>query len=259
MLSTFLFLLSSCVSADDAIRIGVVDAARIQMIIKKQFPEQENWIETANLKIAEFSKAQKLNFVFDRENLKCFSKKHDITDFIFNKDGLSQGEFSAKVTIVGRKDDKCTSGGNSIVLKEAVYFSSTGVATKTSEIAFVNVANLLRDAQVSKNATKKLEEEFRSKDLELVQLTEELKSLKETDSDYKKLSKKLSFEKEQFKKSLNSKRDLYLKNVLEELNKTVAQYASTNQVHLLIQECVFCDPNLEVTSGVVSLADEIVK
>jgi outer membrane protein len=134
-------------------------------------------------------------------------------------------------------------------------------------IGFVNTDRILRDANASKTAQSRLEQEFSKRDKEINDLQASLKTGSERfERDAPTLSesqrqqrqrqladqdRELQRKRREFQEDLGARRNEELQQVLERANRVVKQVAEQEKYDLVLQEAVYINPKHDITDKVI--------
>ena len=134
-------------------------------------------------------------------------------------------------------------------------------------IGFVNTDRILRDANASKTAQSRLEQEFSKRDKEINDLQASLKTGSERfERDAPTLSesqrqqrqrqltdqdRELQRKRREFQEDLGARRNEELQQVLERANRVVKQVAEQEMYDLILQEAVYINPKHDITDKVI--------
>jgi len=134
-------------------------------------------------------------------------------------------------------------------------------------IGFVNTDRILRDANASKTAQTRLEQEFSKREKEINDLQASLKTGSERfERDAPTLSesqrqqrqrqladqdRELQRKRREFQEDLGARRNEELQQVLERANRVVKQVAEQEKYDLILQEAVYINPKHDITDKVI--------
>ena len=134
-------------------------------------------------------------------------------------------------------------------------------------VGFVNTDRILRDANASKTAQTRLEQEFSKREKEINDLQASLKTGSERfDRDAPTLSesqrqqrqrqladqdRELQRKRREFQEDLGARRNEELQQVLERANRVVKQVAEQEKYDLVLQEAVYINPKHDITDKVI--------
>ena len=134
-------------------------------------------------------------------------------------------------------------------------------------IGFVNTDRILRDANASKTAQSRLEQEFSKRDKEINDLQASLKTgserferdaptLSETQRQQRQRQladqdRELQRKRREFQEDLGARRNEELQQVLERANRVVKQVAEQEKYDLILQEAVYINPKHDITDKVI--------
>jgi len=150
-----------------------------------------------------------------------------------------------------------------------LLFASFGQAQaqEAAKIGFVNTERIFREANPSKTATAKIEQEFSRREKELQEMAARLKSMADkldkdgpvlSESDRVKRQRELTdldkdFQRKQreFREDLNQRRNEELATVLERTNKVIKQIAEAEKYDIVFQEAVYISQRIDITDKVL--------
>ncbi len=146
---------------------------------------------------------------------------------------------------------------------------SANVQAQEVKLGFVNIDRIFRDANSSKAAQTKLEQEFSKREKELIDLGNSLKTASEKlEKDAPTLSesqrttrqkqlvdqdREFQRKRREFQEDLGSRKNEELQTVLERANKVVKQVAETEKYDFIFQEAVFVNPKHDITEKVLKI------
>jgi outer membrane protein len=150
-----------------------------------------------------------------------------------------------------------------------LLFASLGhaQAQESAKIGFVNTERIFREAEPSKTATAKIEQEFSRREKELREMASRLKAMSDKldkdgpvlpESDRMKRQRELAdldkdFQRKQreFREDLNQRRNEELATVLERTNKVIKQIAEAEKYDIVFQEAVYVSQRIDITDKVL--------
>lgn len=134
-------------------------------------------------------------------------------------------------------------------------------------IGFVNTDRILREANASKTAQTRLEQEFSRREKEINDLGTALKAASEkferdaptlSESQRQTRQKQLADQdrdlqrkRREFQEDLGARRNEELQQVLERANRVVKQVAEQEKYDLILQEAVYISPKHDITEKVI--------
>ena len=144
---------------------------------------------------------------------------------------------------------------------------SAPVQAQESRIGFVSTDRIFKEANTAKAAQTKLEQEFKKRESELLDLGASLKSMADkfereapTLPEGQRVSRQKQLvdqdrefqrKRREFQEDLNSRKNEELQQVLERANKVVKQVAEAEKYDLILQEAVYVNPKLDITDKVI--------
>ncbi len=139
--------------------------------------------------------------------------------------------------------------------------------TQEFKIGFVKTDRILRDANVAKSATAKLEQEFAKREKDLIDIESSLKTLADKlEKDAPTLSESqrnlrqkqlidqdrdLQRKRREFQEDLAARKNEELQLVLDRANKVIKQVAETEKYDIVLQEVVYVNPKHDITDKVL--------
>jgi outer membrane protein len=151
----------------------------------------------------------------------------------------------------------------------ALWLASAASAALAQEarIAAVDSDRILRESAPAKAAQGKLEQEFSTRDRDLQNMAQKLKSMSDSldkngpslsaadrqqrqtalaqlDSDFQRKQR-------EFREDLNQRRNEELAGVLDRANKVIKQIAEQQHYDLVVQEAVYVSPRINITDQVL--------
>ena len=146
---------------------------------------------------------------------------------------------------------------------------SANAQAQEIKFGFVNIDRIFRDANSSKAAQTKLEQEFSKREKELIELGNSLKTASEKlEKDAPTLSesqratrqkqlvdqdREFQRKRREFQEDLGSRKNEELQTVLERANKVVKQVAETEKYDVILQEAVYVNPKHDITEKVLKI------
>jgi outer membrane protein len=140
-------------------------------------------------------------------------------------------------------------------------------AQEPTKIGFVNTERIFREANPSKAATAKIEQEFSRREKELQEMAGRLKAMADrldkdgpilAESDRVKRQRELAdmdkdFQRRQreFREDLNQRRNEELATVLDRTNKVIKQIAEAEKYDIVFQEAVYISQRIDITDKVL--------
>ncbi|MCX8086421.1 MAG: OmpH family outer membrane protein [Rhodocyclaceae bacterium] len=148
----------------------------------------------------------------------------------------------------------------------------TALAQAEYKIAFVNGQRVVNESPQALRAKKKIEEEFKKRDLELQQMSKKLQSLQENlekngmtmaeserrnkEREFNELSRDFQRKQREFREDLNLRQNEEMAAIFERANKVIKQIAETEKYDLIVQEAVYFSPRIDITDKVIKALGE---
>jgi outer membrane protein len=153
------------------------------------------------------------------------------------------------------------------LLALALGCAALTAAAQDFRIGFVNTDRIFREAEASKAAQAKLEQEFSRREREIEAIATQLKTASEkfereapTLSESQRvvrqrqltdLDRDFQRKRREFQEDLNLRKNEELQQVLERANRVIRQVAETEKYDLIIQEAVYIHPKHDITDKVI--------
>lgn len=154
-----------------------------------------------------------------------------------------------------------------LVLASTSLFVSIASAQDT-RIGAIDVDRVLRESNLSKSISAKLEQDFTKRQKELMSAAEQLRASQEKferdaptlaesqrtlrqsqliqqDREYQKKSR-------EYQEDLNAKKNDGLQQLMERVNRTLKQVAESEKYDLVVQEAAYISPRLDITDKVIN-------
>ncbi|MEO8837767.1 MAG: OmpH family outer membrane protein [Herbaspirillum sp.] len=141
-----------------------------------------------------------------------------------------------------------------------------------TKIGFVSTERIFREANPSKAANAKIDQEFSKRDKELRDAAAHLKALSDkldkdapvlSDSDRAKrqrevadMDKEVQRKQREFREDLNQRKNEELAIVLDRTNKAIKQIAEAEKFDLVLQEAVYISPRIDITDKVLKVLNK---
>lgn len=149
---------------------------------------------------------------------------------------------------------------------------STGVSATELKVGYVNLQRIFRDAPVAQKAQKRLEGEFKERDLDLQKRAAELQKMqanleknsvtmgendrRNKEQEFANLSREFQRRQREFREDFNLRTNEENAAVIERANKAIKQIADSEKYDLILQEAVYWSPRIDITDRVIkSLSD----
>ena len=146
---------------------------------------------------------------------------------------------------------------------------SAQVQAQEFRIGFVSTDRIFKEASTAKAAQSKLEQEFKKRESDLVELGSTLKSMADkfereapTLSEGQRASRQKQLveqdrdfqrKRREFQEDLNSRKNEELQQVLERANRVVKQVAESEKYDVIFQEAVYINPKNDITDKVLKI------
>jgi len=145
--------------------------------------------------------------------------------------------------------------------------SATQVVAADFRIGVVNTERILRESAPALKAGKKIEKEFAARNLEIKNLSQQVKSVQAVLDkegmamlDVKRRNKERELDalnvnlkrlQREFREDLNLRKNEELVAVLGLANKAIQQIAESEKYDLVLQEAVYRNPKIDITDKVI--------
>ena len=138
----------------------------------------------------------------------------------------------------------------------------TGAAVSAQEfkVGIVNLDRIFREANTSKAAQVKLEQEFSKREKEIADLGGQIKTQSEklerdaptlSESQRNTRQRQLVEQDREFQEDLNSRKNEELQLVIERANRVVRSLAEAEKYDLILQEAVYVNAKHDITDKVI--------
>lgn len=154
-----------------------------------------------------------------------------------------------------------------LVVMGAAVLSTQAVAQDAARIGFVNTDRMLREANSSRTAQTKLEQEFSRREKEIDDAGSALKTASDrferestTMSESQRQTRQRQLmdqdrefqrKRREFQEDLNSRKQEELQQILDRANRIVKQVAEAEKYDVILQEAVYVNPKLDITDKVI--------
>ncbi|MCX8017965.1 MAG: OmpH family outer membrane protein, partial [Rhodocyclaceae bacterium] len=131
------------------------------------------------------------------------------------------------------------------------------------KLGFVNGQRVVNESPQAMRAKKKIEEEFKKRDLELQQMSKKLQTLQENldkngvtmaeserrskEREFADLNREFQRKQREFREDLNLRQNEEMAAIFERANKVIKQIAETEKFDLIVQEAVYFSPRIDIT------------
>lgn len=149
----------------------------------------------------------------------------------------------------------------------ACTMAASPVWAQEFRAGFVNTDRIFREANMSKSAQAKLEQEFSKREKDLVDIRNALKTASDkfereaptlSESQRNQRQKQLvdqdrEFQRKsrEFQEDLNNRKNEELQQVIDRANKIVKQVAEAEKYDLILSEAVYINPKHDITEKVI--------
>jgi len=140
-------------------------------------------------------------------------------------------------------------------------------ALAESKIGFVNVQRLVNESPQAVRAQKRIDDEFKKRDLELQQISRRLQAMQENleknavtmaeserrnrEREFNDLSRDFQRKQREFREDLNLRQNEEMAAIFERANGVIKRIAETEKFDLIVQEAVFFSPRIDITDKVI--------
>jgi outer membrane protein len=146
-------------------------------------------------------------------------------------------------------------------------FLAAPVFAADLKLGFVNGQRVVNESPQAARAKKKIDEEFKKRDLELQQLSKRLQSMQESlekngvtmaeserrnrERDFNELNRDFQRKQREFREDLNLRQNEEMAAIFERANKVIKQIAEAEKYDLIVQEAVYFSPRIDITDKVI--------
>ena len=136
-----------------------------------------------------------------------------------------------------------------------------------TKIGYVNTERILQQSFPAVRAQRKLETEFKPRDLELAKVAEQLKRMQDDieknavtmsesqrrnrEREFGELNREFQRKQREFREDLNQRRNEELAQVTEQANRVINQIAEQEKFDLILQDAVYRSPRIDITDRVI--------
>lgn len=140
-------------------------------------------------------------------------------------------------------------------------------ALAESKIGFVNVQRLVSESPQAVRAQKRIDDEFKKRDLELQQISRRLQAMQENleknavtmaeserrnrEREFNDLSRDFQRKQREFREDLNLRQNEEMAAIFERANGVIKRIAEAEKFDLIVQEAVFFSPRIDITDKVI--------
>lgn len=142
-------------------------------------------------------------------------------------------------------------------------------------VGFINTDRVFREANVSKAATSRLEQEFGKREKEIADLEGKLKNSSEKfdreaatmpeaqrnirQKQLVEQDRDLQRKRREFQEDLNARKNEEMQQVFERATKTVKLVAENEKYDVILQEAVYINPKHDITDKVIKALNAVAK
>lgn len=135
------------------------------------------------------------------------------------------------------------------------------------KIGFVNGQRVVNESPQAVRAKKKIDDEFKKRDVELQQLSKRLQTMQEglekngvtmaeserrtRERDFNELNRDFQRKQREFREDLNLRQNEEMAVIFERANKAIKQIAEAEKYDLIVQEAVYFSPRIDLTEKVI--------
>ncbi len=153
-----------------------------------------------------------------------------------------------------------------VVAAAALMFSALPVFAEV-KIGFVNVQRLINESPQAVRAQKRIDEEFKRRDLELQQISKRLQAMQEhldkngmtmaeserrsREREFNDLNRDLQRKQREFREDLTQRQNEEMAALFERANAVIRRMAEAEKFDLIVQEAVYFSPRIDITDKVI--------
>jgi outer membrane protein len=135
------------------------------------------------------------------------------------------------------------------------------------KLGFVNGQRVVNESPQALRAKKKIDDEFKKRDLELQQMSKRLQTLQEgiekngvtmaeserrnREREFGDLNRDFQRKQREFREDLNLRQNEEMAAIFERANKVIKQIAEAEKYDLIVQEAVYFSPRIDITDKVI--------
>jgi len=135
------------------------------------------------------------------------------------------------------------------------------------KLGFVNGQRVVNESPQAVRAKKKIDDEFKKRDLELQQMSKRLQSMQESlekngvtmaeserrnrEREFGDLNRDFQRKQREFREDLNLRQNEEMAAIFERANKVIKQIAEAEKYDLIVQEAVYFSPRIDITDKVI--------
>jgi outer membrane protein len=135
------------------------------------------------------------------------------------------------------------------------------------KLGFVNGQRVVNESPQAQRAKKKIDDEFKKRDLELQQMSKRLQSMQESiekngvtmaeserrnrEREFGELNRDFQRKQREFREDLNLRQNEEMAAIFERANKVIKQIAEAEKYDLIVQEAVYFSPRIDITDKVI--------
>ena len=156
---------------------------------------------------------------------------------------------------------------NKLLCSSVFALAAWPVCAQDFRVGFINTDRVFREANISKVATGRLEQEFGRREKEIADLEGKLKASSEkferesvTIAEAQRTSRQkqlvdqdrdLQRKRREFQEDLNARKNEEMQQVFERATKTVKLVAENEKYDVILQEAVYINPKHDITDKVI--------
>lgn len=140
------------------------------------------------------------------------------------------------------------------------------------KLGFVNAQRVVNESPQAVRAQKRIDDEFKKRDLELQQTSKRLQTMQEQleknsvtmaeserrnrEREFNDLNRDFQRRQREFREDLNLRQNEEMAAIFERANRVIRQIAEAEKFDLIVQEAVYFSPRIDITDKVIKALGE---
>ena len=140
------------------------------------------------------------------------------------------------------------------------------------KLGFVNAQRVINESPQAVRAQKRIDDEFRKRDLELQQISRRLQTMQEQlekngvtmaeserrnrEREFNDLNRDFQRRQREFREDLNLRQNEEMAAIFERASRVIRQIAEAEKYDLIVQEAVYFSPGIDITDKVIKALGE---
>ena len=145
-------------------------------------------------------------------------------------------------------------------------------ASETLKIGYINMERVFRDAPISIKSSKRIQEEFTKRDLDLQRMGKQMQALQDLleknavtmaeterrskEKELNELSREFQRKQREFREDLNLRQNEERGSIIEKATKAMKQIAETEKYDLILQDAAWAGPKADLTERIIKALSE---